>query len=188
MAMSRLKFIHLALIAVLCSVMSSCDVLIPASVSYNEYRAGVVPVSSVGLKDANYKILKPLTASCNVMTNGENICIVDGKLRILVDGNTQYEYTYLGSYDKILTSFDPTSLSLGIIDGFPTLKNIREPELEVLAQQVALGKIIKELIKVGGDAITYPVIEVNRKHPLDIAAQEVIVNVSTYAIKLNPSK
>lgn len=186
--MRKSKNLLLVLIAVLCAVMSSCKTYIPAPVSYNEYRAGVVPVSSVGLKDANYKILKPLTASCNVMTNGENLGFADGKFTILVDGNTQYEYTYINMVDRMLTSFDPTSLSLGIIDGFPTLKNIRDPELEVLAQQVALGKIIKELIKVGGDAITYPVIEVSRKHPLYLAGQEVIVNVSTYAIKLNPSK
>lgn len=179
--MKKAKQTALLLAVALCGALTSCNTVTPAAVSYNEYRAGVVPVSSVGLKDANYKILKRLTATADVSSQSSAYQII-----IRVDDEPMYTYSIPGSV-PILTSFNSNCV-LGAVDGFPTIKDIRNPELNILAQQVALGKILKQLVDLGGDAITYPVVEVVRKQTQAFQNPEYVVTLSAYAVKLNPAK
>lgn len=179
--MKKAKQTALLLAVALCGALSSCNTVTPAAVSYNEYRAGVVPVSSVGLKDANYKILKRLTATADVSYQATAY-----QSKILVDDEPMYTYSYQG-VTPILTGFNSNCV-LGAVDGFPMIKDMRNPELNVLAQQVALGKMLKQLVDLGGDAITYPVVEVVRKQTQAFQNPEYTVTISAYAVKLNPVK
>lgn len=191
--MKRLKLADLLLIAVLCVCFSSCGpVYIPVGVSSYEYHAGVVPVSSVGMKDANYQVLKKLTATCEVKKNGvlKYAEVFSGRTyNVVIDGENTYEYTYSDALgNSVLTRFNRPFLELGIIDGFPKVKDIRNPELDILAQQVAAGKIIKELLSLNGDAITTPVIEICQDKPSIFETGVYTVKMSAYAIKLNTKK
>ncbi len=156
-----------------------------AKVAFSEYSVSTVGVPSVSNTDA-YAMVRPYETSATVnyapvySPNGDWIT----SSTISIDGKLVYQYEYF-AFSKNglwLKSFNGSKLDLGFVQGRGDSIDVEYPEPYALARHLAYAKVIKELIALGGDAITMPVISTV------VDGNNFTTTIKTNLVKLNTKK
>lgn len=152
-----------------------------ARIPFSEYNAATVSVASVGDKDANYQVIKPFTATAGVRYEQGSWY---SNRKIYIDDKLVYEYEYNdgNKNSQWLKSFNASHMDLGFLQGVNDSNDVTYPDPRALSRQLAYAKIIKELIAVGGDAITVPVISI------EVDGNSYLTTVKTNLVRLNTSQ
>ena len=164
-------------------LITSCEAYKPnAKVVFSEYSVSTVGIPSVSNTDT-YAMVKPYEASATV--NYVPGSYVQGDHRsISIDGKLVYQYNANGANKEgqWLKSFNDSKLDLGFVQGSIDSIDVEYPDPRALARHIAYAKVIKELIAIGGDAITMPVISTV------VDGYNYTTTVKTNLVKLNTKK